>query len=86
MRMCREVAIERDLGGSGITVLSDAAVPAGEELTLFLAGAAGDLELRVAVVAARPQVIGGALRHRLLLSILSVAPVTGQRACDAVEP
>ena len=55
-------------------MLSDFAMPAGETLTLFVVGAAGRLELRVEVIAVQPRIVEGALRHRLQLGILAVAP------------
>ena len=85
IRVCRPVRLDQDRSGAGLVVLSDAAIPAGEKLTLFLVGAAGPLELRVKVVAAQPRILKGAVLHRLRLSVLSIAPAIEEDACAAVD-
>jgi hypothetical protein len=82
IRVCRDVTIERDNSDSGVAVLSDVGVPAGEKLTLFLVSAAGQLELRVEVLATQPHIVNGTLRHRLRLGILTAAPVIESGPCE----
>ena len=74
IRVCRDVAILSDADGSGLSALSDVAVPAGEELTLSLTSSGGELELRVRVNWSEPYVENGPLRHRLHLTVLGVSP------------
>jgi len=83
--VCRPVRLHQGRSGAGLSVLSDVGVAAGEELTLFLVGAAGQLELRVKVMAVQPQIVEGALRHRLRLSILPAAPTIDEDPSEAVK-
>ena len=50
-----------------LTILSDTAGVIGEEMTLAVVSAAGDVELRVQIVGSRPEIVSGVLRHRLEL-------------------
>jgi hypothetical protein len=63
----RDVDVQYDECSGALSILSDAAGVVGEDLTLAVVGAEGDLELCVQVVTSRPQIISGVLRHRLEL-------------------
>ena len=67
IRMLRDVAVQYDEFSQELTILSDTAGVIGEEMTLAVVSAEGDVELRVQIVRSRPEIISGVLRHRLEL-------------------
>jgi hypothetical protein len=75
-RIARDVVLlQRGDPTDGITVLSDAPVIVGEQMTLTLVSAEGDTELKVIAVASRPHIVEGAMRHVIQLAL---APTTSR--------
>lgn len=80
MRLLRDVGVEVGEMSSELAILSDAPGVVDEELTLALVSSAGEMDLRVRVVESRPEVIGGAVRHRVRMQLLSVEmPPRGEK-------
>lgn len=67
IRVLRDVAVQYDEFSGELTILSDTPGVVGEELTLAVVSTEGDAELRVEIVASRPEIVSGLLRHRLQL-------------------
>lgn len=67
IRVLRDVAVQYDEFSGELTILSDTAGVIGEEMTLAVVSAEGDVELRVQIVGSRPEIVSGVLRHRLEL-------------------
>ena len=65
--MLRDVEVKYDELSGELAILSDTPGVVGEETTLLVVDAAGDVEVGVEIVASRPEIVTGILRHRLLL-------------------
>ncbi len=78
LRISRDVTVQAGDRTRDLAVLSDAPGVVGEELTLALVNGAGQMEFVVRVAESQPQIVQGALRHRLRLEIIS--PVPDRRA------
>ena len=76
VQVLRDVAVRYDECSGALSIVSDTAGVVGEDLTLAVVGAEGDLELRVQIVTSRPQIISGVLRHRLELRRLGCEAFT----------
>ncbi|MDQ3347853.1 MAG: hypothetical protein M3545_07790 [Acidobacteriota bacterium] len=70
-RVLRDVVVQRDAAARDITVLSDAPVGAGEQMTLSLVSSTGEVELQVTVVDCRPHIVEGTMRHLVQLAVTS---------------
>ena len=67
MRVLRDVEIQYDEFSGELAILSETPGVVGEEMTLAVVSAQGEVELRVQIVASGPQIVGDVLRHRLQL-------------------
>jgi hypothetical protein len=67
IQVLRDVSVQYDEFSGALTILSETPGVIGEELTLAVVSADGDAELRVEIVASRPEIVSGLLRHRLQL-------------------
>ena len=81
IRVLRDVAVQYDEFSGELTILSDTPGVIGEEMTLAVVSAEGDVELRVQIVGSRPEIVSGALRHRLELRPLE-REVAVQKSAD----
>ena len=68
-RVSRDVVVQLADSSRDITVLSDAPVAVGEQMTLSLVSSTGDVELQVTVADCRPHIIGGTMRHLVQLAV-----------------
>lgn len=82
IRVLRDVAVQYDEFSGELTILSDTPGVVGEELTLAVVSAEGDVELRVQIVASRPEILSGILRHRLQLRAVGREEVAARSAAD----
>jgi hypothetical protein len=73
VRVTRDVAIDR-MDHQELVVISQAAAVIGEEMSLELFGGRGSIALKVRVLASQPVVIGGSLRHRLRVVVMTTGP------------
>ena len=85
LHLCRDVSIGPGRSGNALTVLSDQHVPAGEELTLSIAGSADRLPLRVLVTATEPHLVNGSMRHRLTVTILEFCPALPEALFQPID-
>lgn len=86
IRVLRDVAIQYDEYTGALAILSDTPGVVGEELTLALVGAEGEIELRVRIVASRPEIVAGVLRHRLELLVLEREMTVGPTSDGSAKP
>ena len=77
-RVSRDVVVQRDDKSRDITVLSDAPVGAGEQMTLSLVSSTGEVELQVTVVDCRPHIVEGTMRHLVQLAVTSAPAVAAE--------
>ncbi len=70
MRVLREVVVDRTADHELVAV-SHAPGVIGEEMSLSLLGAAGNLGVRVRVLESRPLIVDGAVRHRVKLALVT---------------
>jgi hypothetical protein len=71
MRVFRDVVVQLDKTSGELSILSEAPGVEGEEMTLAVASAGGEMELRVRVAGSQPQILSGVLRHRVTLQLVS---------------
>ena len=79
-RVSRDVVLQRDETSRDITVLSDAPIGAGEQMTLSLATSTGDVDLKVTVVKSRPHIVGGTVRHLVQLAVTTAPQVADEES------
>jgi hypothetical protein len=70
IRVLRDVTVQYDESSGQLTIVSETPGVIGEEMTLAVVSAEGDVELRVQIVGSRPEIVSGVLRHRLELRSL----------------
>jgi hypothetical protein len=85
LTLLRDVMVHRDADG-GLVAISQAPGIGHETMTLDLMGAGESVKLLVQVVDSRPIVIGGAVRHRLRLSVIGDPAVEAEQALSDVGP
>ena len=70
LRASRQVAVNLTEPGEVLTVISDGPGVVDEELTLALVQDGEQVDVKVRVVATKPQMLNGVLRHHLTLEVL----------------
>ena len=72
VRVTRDVVID-GIDHEELVVISQAAAVIGEEMSLELFSGSGCIALKVRVLASRPVVIGGSMRHRLRVVVMAMS-------------
>jgi hypothetical protein len=70
LRALRQVAVSPTEPGDLLTIVSDGPGIVGEELTLGLVKDAEQMVLKVRVIATKPELLDGVIRHQLQLEVL----------------